>query len=168
MLSDMLWAGSFQNLIITSGGRRANPTRNVHADGEVMSRKRPAPHTARIQNKAIVAFKYLGCIVAVYGLSPDCDVPECTPALQLLREAACALSQPSFSLTTSETAWGRGRLRCVPRAVLGEPLLAHPAEICGTPAPRHSTTEAPDRGRGDQNGEDYYHVNMPQARARDV
>jgi len=82
MLSDMLWAGSFQYLIITSGGRRANPTRNVHADGEVRSPRRPAPHTARIQNKAIAAFMYLICIVEVYGLSPDCDVPECTPEPQ--------------------------------------------------------------------------------------
>ena len=88
----MLWAGSFQYRIITSGGRTASPTRNAHADGEVMSRKRPAPHTARIQNKAIEAFKYLGCIVEVYGLSPDCDVPECTPALQLQREAARAIT----------------------------------------------------------------------------
>jgi hypothetical protein len=81
MLSDMLWAGSLDHRIITSGGRIANPTRTVQLESELTFPARPAAHTAEIQAPANVSFLYLNCILKMYEPSPNGAVPECTPVL---------------------------------------------------------------------------------------
>ena len=79
MLCDMLWAGSFNHRMITSGGRIANPTRAIQLDSELTFATRPAADTAEIQAPVNVTFVYLNCILKMYEPSPNDAVPKCTP-----------------------------------------------------------------------------------------
>src|SRR4029079_15274538 len=78
MLCDVVWTGSFQSRITTSGGRTANATRRTPAE-KVKCPKSATAHSAPTHTAEIVAFMYFGCMSQVYRLCAVFDVLECTP-----------------------------------------------------------------------------------------
>lgn len=78
MLCDVVWTGSLQNRITTSGGRTANATRRTHAE-KVKCPKSATAHSAHTHTAEIAAFMYFGSMLQVYRLSAVFDVLECTP-----------------------------------------------------------------------------------------
>ena len=78
MLCDVVWTGSFQSRITTSGGRTANATRRTHAE-KVKCPKSATAHSAHTHTAEIVAFMYFGCMMQLYRLCAPFDVLKCTP-----------------------------------------------------------------------------------------
>jgi hypothetical protein len=78
MLCDVVWTGSLQNRITTSGGRTANATRRTHGE-KVKCPKSATAHSAHTHTAEIAAFMCLGSMLRVYRLSAVFDVLECTP-----------------------------------------------------------------------------------------
>src|SRR6476620_9501589 len=100
MLCDVVWTGSFQSRITTSGGRTANATRRTQ-DEKVKCPKSATAHSAHTHTAEIVAFMCFGCILQVYGLCAVFDVLECTLPQEALT-SRYLLQQPRANMVMED------------------------------------------------------------------